>query len=134
MIGAMVSMVSDGLGLGGRGYGVSGVWAGVVGLWRLWCLMVWTWVVEVPVSIVPARLDLGRFMGLCACGITLYYGLSDGRRSLANQCTAPGARICKLSQDVAGGAARSAAFPHCKQRPGSHILANHTRALVSGAR
>jgi len=62
----------------------------------------------------PATLG---FMGLCACGITLYYGLSDGRRSLANQCTAPGARICKLSQDVAGGAARFAAFPHCKQRP-----------------
>ena len=62
----------------------------------------------------PATLG---FMVLCACGITFYYVLSDGRRSLANQCTAPGARICKLSQDVAGGAARSAAFPHCKQRP-----------------
>ena len=55
-------------------------------------------------------------MVLCACGITLYYGLSDGRRPLANRCTAPGARICKLSQAVAGGAARSAAHSHCKQR------------------
>ena len=39
---AMVSMVSDGLDLGGRGYGVYGVWVSVVGLWCLWCLMVWT--------------------------------------------------------------------------------------------
>ena len=45
---AMVSMVSDGLDLGGRGYGVYGVcWFGPgwSGLWCLWCLMVRTWVV-----------------------------------------------------------------------------------------
>ena len=57
VVGAMVSMVSDGLDLGGRGsgsmgparldlggrgYGVYGVWVSVVGLWCLWCLMVWT--------------------------------------------------------------------------------------------
>ena len=48
----MVSLVSDGLDLGGRGCGVYGVWAGVVGLWRLRCLMVWTWVVGAMVSMV----------------------------------------------------------------------------------
>ena len=42
----MVSMVSDGLDLGGRGYGVSGV-------------MVWTWVVGAMVSLVSDGLDLG---------------------------------------------------------------------------
>ena len=52
----MVSMVSAGLDLGGRGYGVS---AGVVGAMCLWCLMVWTWVVGAMVFMVSAGLDLG---------------------------------------------------------------------------
>ena len=57
----MVSMVSDGLDLGGR-------WClrclGVVGLWCLWCLMVWTGVVGAVVPLVSGSmvsdcLDLG---------------------------------------------------------------------------
>ena len=48
----MVSMVSAGLDLGGRGYSGSG-------LWCLWCLLVWTWVVKAMVSLVFDGLDAG---------------------------------------------------------------------------
>ena len=59
------AMVSAGLGLGGRGYGVCWFGPGRSGLWCLWCLLVWTWVVGAMVSMVSAGLDLdGRGYGV----------------------------------------------------------------------
>ena len=55
----VVSMVSLASGPGWSVYGVYSVcWFGT-GCLGLWCLLGWTWVVEVPVFMVPARLDLG---------------------------------------------------------------------------